>query len=137
VYIKISHLISIAPIRLVQSNESNRYQMDHNICTVGAPKLWSLKFLCILVYSVQTMTWCSIMIKGRHLTLLQGDPIWGSCQHHLQHLLQRVHIKHQTLSLSIHWYYSWENNLACGTYCLVFNWSHWLSCHCQIMSFNH
>jgi len=39
VYIKISHLISITPITLVQSNESNRYHMDHNICTVGAPKL--------------------------------------------------------------------------------------------------
>jgi hypothetical protein len=40
-------------------------------------------------------------------------------------------------TLSIHWYYSCGNNLACGTYCLLFNWSHWLSCHCQIMSFNH
>jgi hypothetical protein len=33
---------------------------------------------------VQTLTWCSIMIKGRHVTMLQGDPIWGSGQHHLQ-----------------------------------------------------
>jgi len=95
VYIKISNLMSITPITLVQSNESDRYQMDHNICSVAAPKLWFLKFLCILVCLVQTFA--LLWSKGDMWPCFKGTQYGVVANTTYKHLLQWVHTKHHTL----------------------------------------
>jgi len=123
-------LYHVNTVRLNQFNGSNRYKLQDNICIVGA---LNLILLSILVYLVQTFDlvlcwWPNIGIASRRLNM----GWWPDTK---DHILCNVYMKNVKLrTLSLHQYYC-QNNLASGTYCLIFDWSHWLSFHCQITSF--
>jgi hypothetical protein len=87
-----------------------------------------------------------LVAKARHVALLESFPhhrkIKGSkIQYRVMadssdHILCNVYMKKIKLrGLSIHWFYSCQNTLVSGTYCLSFDWRHWLSFHCRIRCF--
>jgi len=116
----------------VYINGSNRYKIHDNICIVGA---LNLILLSILVYLVQTFHLVQCWWPKVYIGIASRRPDMGGWLDTEDHILCNVYMKNVKFrTLSIHQYYC-QKNLASGTYCLIFDWSHWLSFHCQITSF--
>ncbi len=94
-------LYHVNTVRLNQFNGSNRYKIHYNICIVGA---LNLILLIILVYLVQSF---DVVVCW-----------WPDTEDHILCNVYMENVKFRTLS--IHQYYC-QNNLASGTYCLIFD----------------